>query len=68
VGVPRWAWAAVLVFVGTKMLLVDLWKVPTWLSLGVIATCLTVVVVASLRATRGDPAPRDGTAAESTVR
>ncbi|MEP7333479.1 MAG: TerC family protein [Terracoccus sp.] len=44
--------AVILVFVGVKMLLLDLWKVPIWLSLSVIATTLTVAVVASLRATR----------------
>lgn len=55
--------SAILVFVGVKMLLLDVWKVPIWLSLVVISTCLTVAVVASLRATReqvppaGDAAP-----------
>ena len=44
--------AAILVFVGIKMLLLDVWKVPIWLSLSVIASCITVAVVASLRATR----------------
>ncbi len=44
--------AAILVFVGVKMLLLDVWKVPIWLSLTVIAACVTVSVVASLRATR----------------
>ena len=44
--------AAILVFVGVKMLLLDVWKVPIWLSLGVIATSITVAVVLSLRATR----------------
>jgi tellurite resistance protein TerC len=44
--------AAILVFVGAKMLLIDVWKVPIGLSLTVIATCITVAVVASLRATR----------------
>lgn len=44
--------AAILVFVGVKMLLLDVWKVPTWLSLTVIASCLAVAVVTSLRATR----------------
>lgn len=44
--------AAILVFVGIKMLLLDVYKVPIWLSLTVIATTLTVAVVASLRATR----------------
>lgn len=44
--------SAILVFVGAKMLLLDVWKVPIALSLAVIATCLTIAVVASLRATR----------------
>ena len=48
--------AAILVLVGVKMLLLDVWKVPVWLSLAGIATCLTVAVVASLRATRDAPA------------
>ena len=50
--------AAILVLVGVKMLLLDVWKVPIWLSLTAIATCLTVAVVASLRATRDLP-PQD---------
>ncbi len=44
--------AAILVFVGAKMLLLDVYKVPTFLSLTVIALCITTAVVASLRATR----------------
>lgn len=40
--------AAVLVFVGTKMLLADLYKVPIAISLGVIALVITGSVVASL--------------------
>ncbi|GAA2725169.1 TerC family protein [Cellulomonas aerilata] len=46
--------ALVLVWVGIKMLLkVDVLYVPTTVSLAVITTILTVSVVASLRATRG---------------
>jgi tellurite resistance protein TerC len=44
----RYGLAAVLLFVGGKMLLVDLVKVPVGLSLGIIAALLTVSVVASL--------------------
>jgi tellurite resistance protein TerC len=57
--------AAILVLVGVKMLLLDVWKVPIWLSLTGIATILAVAVGLSLRATRHragedrDPA-RDG--------
>jgi tellurite resistance protein TerC len=46
----------VLVWVGIKLVLqVDLYKMPTWLSLGVVATIITVAIVASLRATSGQP-------------
>lgn len=45
--------AAILIWVGAKMALHDVWKVPTTLSLGVIVGILTVTVVASLIATRG---------------
>jgi tellurite resistance protein TerC len=60
----------VLVWVGIKLVLqVDLYKMPTWLSLGVVATIITVAIVASLRATRGQPpashAPGSGTQEES---
>ncbi|MGB7982212.1 MAG: hypothetical protein WCF36_15630 [Candidatus Nanopelagicales bacterium] len=51
----------VLVWVGIKLVLqVDLYKMPTWLSLGVVATIITVAIVASLRATRGQPAAPHG--------
>lgn len=43
------ALAAILGFVGLKMLLTDLWKVPIWLSLAVILGTLAVGVLASLR-------------------
>ena len=53
--------AAILVFVGVKMLLLDIYKVPIWLSLTVITCCITIAVVASLRATRDlDSRPDDG--------
>ena len=46
--------ALVLVWVGIKMLLkVDVYYIPTPVSLAVIATILTVSIVTSLRATRG---------------
>ena len=44
--------AAILVLVGVKMLLLDVWKIPIWLSLTGIATILAVAVGLSLRATR----------------
>jgi tellurite resistance protein TerC len=46
--------ALVLVWVGIKMLLkVDLYYVPTTISLAIIATIITTSIIASLRATRG---------------
>jgi tellurite resistance protein TerC len=42
----------ILAFVGVKMLLTDVWHVPTPLALGVIVVTLTVSIVASLRAER----------------
>ncbi|QIK76459.1 TerC family protein [Nocardioides piscis] len=50
--------AAILVFVGVKMLLLDVYKIPIWLSLLVISTSITIAVVASLRATRDDQPTR----------
>ena len=44
--------AAILVFVGVKMLLLDVYKIPIWLSLSVIALCLAVAVGLSLYRTR----------------
>ncbi len=54
--------AGVLVFVGLKMILIDVFKVPAFASLGVIAALLGGSVVASLIKTRGggpaqSPAP-----------
>jgi tellurite resistance protein TerC len=54
--------AAVLVFVGAKMLLADVYHVPIWASLLVIAALIGVSVVASLRATAQAPAPPAGEA------
>ena len=50
--------AAILVFVGAKMLLLDVVKIPIWLSLTVIGCSLAVAVITSLRATR-DRSPDD---------
>jgi tellurite resistance protein TerC len=46
--------AIVLVWVGLKLLLLDVWKVPTSLSLGVVVVIIAASIVASLRATRSD--------------
>lgn len=49
--------ALVMIWVGIKMVLkIDLYYIPTAVSLGVVAVILTVAVVASLRATRGQAA------------
>jgi len=40
--------ALILVFIGVKMLIVDLWKIPVFASLGVVAAILTASVVLSL--------------------
>jgi tellurite resistance protein TerC len=44
--------AALLVFAGVKILLTDVYKMPVWLSLGIIVAILAVSVVASLWASR----------------
>lgn len=54
--------AAILVFVGIKMLLLDVYKVPIWLSLTVIASTLAVAVMTSLCATRHRQADQRGQA------
>ena len=49
----------ILAFVGVKMLLTDVWHVPTPIALGVIIVTLTVAILASLRAERRDAALED---------
>ncbi len=49
--------SGVLLFVGIKMILVDIYKIPTALSLGVIAIILATAVVASLWRARRLPLP-----------
>lgn len=44
--------AFILAFIGTKLLLLDVYKIPTTVSLGVVIGTLTISVVASLWATR----------------
>ncbi len=50
--------AAVLVFVGSKMLVVDFFKIPVMVSLAVVAAILTLAVVASLVIAPARPAGR----------
>ena len=45
----------ILAFVGVKMLLADVYHLPTWGSLAVIVVVLTVTIVASLRADGREP-------------
>ena len=42
--------ALILAFIGTKMLLIDVWHPPIWLSLAVIAGTLALTAVLSMRA------------------
>ncbi len=69
--IPRFAYlqtglALVLVFVGAKMFLTDVGKLPVWISLGVITTIIGTAIVASLWKARRDggagtpPAPAAG--------
>jgi tellurite resistance protein TerC len=44
--------AVILVFIGIKMLLTDVWHMPTALSLGVIVVSLAAAIAASLRSER----------------
>ncbi|MBI1379033.1 MAG: TerC/Alx family metal homeostasis membrane protein [Frankiales bacterium] len=61
--------ALVLVWVGVKMLALDVVHVPTLLSLGVVVSILAVTVVASLRATRTtDAVADDGVASDAADR
>ncbi len=45
----------ILVFIGAKLLLLDIFKIPTALSLGVVITILAVSVIASILKTRETP-------------
>ncbi|MBX6384283.1 MAG: TerC family protein [Microbispora sp.] len=64
-GYLRYGLAAILVFVGAKMLLADVYKIPIWLSLAVICACLLIAVGASQYRNRreerngGQPAIRE---------
>jgi tellurite resistance protein TerC len=46
--------AVILAFVGVKMLIAEVYHMPTWISLTVIAVVLTVTIWASLRAERAE--------------
>ncbi len=49
--------SVILLFIGTKMLLLDIYKIPTLISLLVVAGILTVSIVASLIKTSGQEKP-----------
>ena len=53
----KYGLALVLVFVGTKMLIADFYKVPIGLALGIVALILASSVIASLIATRTSSRP-----------
>jgi tellurite resistance protein TerC len=44
--------AFILAYIGVKMLLIDIWHVPIWVSLSVIVLTLVVTALISLRADR----------------
>ena len=50
----KYGLALVLVFIGAKMLLIDLYKIPVGVSLGVVAAIIGTSVVLSLRRTAGE--------------
>lgn len=52
----KYGLAAILVFIGVKMLLLDIYKIPTAIALGAVALILAVSVVASLATSK--PAPK----------
>jgi len=50
--------AVVLVFIGTKMMLIDVFKIPVWVSLGVVVAVLAITMVWSLRTAPKLPEPK----------
>ncbi|HET7043746.1 MAG TPA: hypothetical protein VFI37_02755 [Gaiellaceae bacterium] len=59
--------AAVLVFVGAKMLLVDVVTIPVWISLAVIVGTLASAIGLSLRSSGSSPAPSSAAPSTSTA-
>jgi tellurite resistance protein TerC len=51
----KYGLAAILAFVGAKMLIADWVKIPVWLSLSVVAAILSVAIVASLMRKTAEP-------------
>jgi len=56
--------AVILGVIGVKMLLIDVWHVPIWVSLALIVVILGATAVLSLRAEPRPPEPEEGSAAE----
>jgi tellurite resistance protein TerC len=50
--------AVVLVFIGTKMVLIDIYKIPVAVSLAVVVAILAVTMVLSVRSSGGATPPR----------
>jgi tellurite resistance protein TerC len=53
----KYGLAAILVFIGTKMLLLDVYKIPIGMALGIVVVILLLSVVASLVTSRRSDAP-----------
>lgn len=71
----KYGLAAVLIFVGAKMMLVDVYKIPVSISLAVVAGLIATSIIASLRAapqgsndraSAAGPLRREADAAEAT--
>jgi tellurite resistance protein TerC len=63
----KYALAFILVFVGAKMTLHQVWHIPIWASLLVIVGAVLVGIVSSLRATRGAPSTPTTTDQDSSA-
>ena len=56
----KYGLAAILMFIGVKMLLLDVYKIPVGIALGIVAIILATSIAASVAATRnGNPVTRD---------
>jgi len=53
----KYGLAVVLIVIGVKMLLLDIYKIPVWIALGIVALILSVAVAASLVTSR-DAVPK----------
>ncbi len=53
----KYGLAAILIFIGIKMLLLDIYKIPTGIALGAVGAILVISVIASLVTTRPQKTP-----------